>query len=406
MAAVPAPAKRILTFISSYEAPRGPNTVYANKMAQMPKPLTSMTVDEVIADGPRRTRQFGSSAAGLYQVMRDTLRTLKAQMGLTGRELFTADLQDQLGYQLLKQRGYTSFMAGSLSVTGFGLNLAKEWASFPVLAAQRGQHRQVARGQSYYAGDGLNKALVKPEAVEGMLRSLRASPIVSVADADLVSGVTAERAPVAADPTMHIPWWQRLFGAHQPKAPAAKARPGLHPNGSADLWDIQAALKAKGYYATGLLDGLDGTKTQAAVAQIRKDNDLGDGGIDAAFLAGLPTWPHSPVAAARQNMSVAAVVQHAPDVIKPPAWLATAGAGLMGLGGVDVSGISAKVQTGIDTGTAVVGQVQSAFGLVGSAYEFAVAHQTMLKFALGGILLWYGVNKVLNGIIKVRQALF
>lgn len=402
---VPAPAKRLLDFIAGYEAPRGYDTVYGNKMSQMPKPLTRMTVDEAIAQGSWRTKTFGSSACGRYQFMKATLSGLKASQRLTGNEVMTPDLQDRLGYALLLGRGYVKFMSGAMSLTAFGNEIAKEWASFPVLAATNGKRR----GQSYYAGDGLNHVLVGPEPVERVLTAMRAAPVVAVAEPQMVepdAPILAPRAPVAANPTVRIPWWQRLFGAHQPKAPAAKARPGLSPNGSPDLWDIQADLKARGYYSTGLLDGLDGGKTQAAVAQIRKDNGLGDGGIDAAFRAGLPTWPHAPVSTARKTMSIADVAQHAPEVIKPPAWLATAGAGLLGLGGVDVSGISQKVQAGVDTGTAVVGQVQTAFGLIGSIYEFAVAHQTMLKFALGGVLLWYGVNKVLNGIIKVRTALF
>ena len=394
-----APAKRLLDFIRGFEAPRGDDTVFGNKMSRMPKPITSMTIDEVIADGPRRTREFGSSAAGGLQFMTATLKTLKASLGLTGREVMTSDLQNRLGYALLLRRGYRDFMAGQTSVAVFGNEIAKEWASFPVLAPTNGKRR----GQSYYAGDGLNHVLVGPEPVEAVLQAMRADPVVTVAPAP---AVTAPRASVLPAPEVKIPWWQRIFGAHKPTPPAAKARPGLHPNGSADLWDIQAALKARGYYNTGLLDGLDGGKTQSAIAQIRKDNQLGDGGIDADFLAGLPGWPHAPVSNERAHMSVAEIAQHAPEVIKPPAWLATAGAGLLGLGGVDVSGISAKVQTGLDTGTAVVGQVQSAFGLIGSAYEFAVAHQTLLKFALGGLLVWYGVNKVLNGIIKVRAALF
>ncbi|WP_204327022.1 hypothetical protein, partial [Stenotrophomonas maltophilia] len=74
-----------------------------------------------------------------------------------------------MGFHLLERRGYSRFMAGRLSVTAFGLNLAKEWASFPVLRACNGQHRKVERGQSYYAGDGQNHALVTPEAIEALL---------------------------------------------------------------------------------------------------------------------------------------------------------------------------------------------------------------------------------------------
>ena len=56
----------------------------------------------------------------------------------------------------------------------FGKRLAQEWASFPVLAGTKGAKRTVARGQSYYAGDGLNKSLVTPEKVEAILRNVLA----------------------------------------------------------------------------------------------------------------------------------------------------------------------------------------------------------------------------------------
>src|SRR6185312_4179042 len=107
----------------------------------------------------------GSSAAGRYQFMRATLLGLRSELNLRGSQL----LQDRLGYHLLLRRGYDDFMAGKISRTEFGKRLAQEWASFPVLTVCKGAHRQLNRGQSYYAGDGLNKALVKPEKVEAVL---------------------------------------------------------------------------------------------------------------------------------------------------------------------------------------------------------------------------------------------
>ncbi|WP_298967773.1 hypothetical protein [uncultured Methylobacterium sp.] len=172
---VPAGAAVLLDFIASKEAPRGYGTVYGDNQDKLPKPLTGMTLDEVIAAGPGWTKRFGSSAAGRYQFMRATLQGLKTELRLTGRELLDPDLQDRLGFHLLKRRGYVEFMGGSLSVAGFGLRIAQEWASFPVLASTKGSNRQVSRGQSYYAGDGLNKALVSADAVEVVLLKARAA---------------------------------------------------------------------------------------------------------------------------------------------------------------------------------------------------------------------------------------
>lgn len=166
---VPPGAAILLDFIGDIEAPKGYGTIYANKQNTLPKPLTSMTVDEVIGAGPGWTRAHKSSAAGRYQFMNATLKDLKKELGLRGSQTFDANLQDRLGYHLLLRRGYASFMDGKLSVPAFGKLLAQEWASLPVLADTKGGSREVKRGQSYYAGDGLNKSLVKPEAVEAAI---------------------------------------------------------------------------------------------------------------------------------------------------------------------------------------------------------------------------------------------
>jgi len=346
-----------------------------------------MTIDEVIADGPRRTRSFGSSACGRYQFMTATLKGLVDQGRARGSDRMTPDVQDDMGLTLLARRGWTAFMAGSISQTEFGNRLAMEWASFPVLSPVNGKRR----GQSYYAGDGQNHALVSPESVERVLGSLRASP----------APISSVRTPTVPAATVGASWLSRWFA---PSSPSAKARPGLHSSGSADLWDVQAALKERGYYNSGLLDGLDGSKTQSAVAQIRKDNGLGDGGIDAQFLAGLPSWPHARVSAERANISVVAAAQHAPELFKPPAWLVTAGTGLLGLGGASGSGLMDQVQGGVAKFNDVSGQVQSAFAVAASVVGFVVEHKTWFFVLAGFLVLWKGVSALLRAWILVKQA--
>lgn len=177
---VPAGAALLLDFIAETETGRSDaskyGVVYAHKQDKLPKPITSMTVDEWIAAGRSWTRNHGSSAAGAYQFMNATLKGLKSELRLRGSQVMDPDLQDRLGYHLLLRRGYNDFMAGKLSRGAFAKNLAKEWASFPVLSATQGSKRTLKRGQSYYAGDGLNKALVKPEAVENILTAVRTVP--------------------------------------------------------------------------------------------------------------------------------------------------------------------------------------------------------------------------------------
>lgn len=134
-----------------------------------------MTIGELVDEQASFTKRFKSSASGGYQFMRKTLQDLSRELRLSGKQMFDPDLQDRLGYHLLKRRGYVEFMAGQISVNEFAKRLAMEWASFPVLVATKGQHQQLKRGQSYYDGDALNKALVKPEVIEEVLRKAKAA---------------------------------------------------------------------------------------------------------------------------------------------------------------------------------------------------------------------------------------
>ncbi|MCK8781119.1 hypothetical protein M0654_14120 [Rhizobium sp. NTR19] len=175
--AVPAHAMLLLEFI--YRTETGKNrpacyeVIYGHNQSKLPKPLTSMSLGEVIDAQADWTKRFKSSAAGAGQFMRATLIGIAKEIpALRGDVPFNGPLQDRLAYYLLLRRGYNDFIDGRTAIIAFGKALAQEWASFPVLADCKGAHRQVRRGQSYYAGDGLNKSLITPEMVEAMLRTV------------------------------------------------------------------------------------------------------------------------------------------------------------------------------------------------------------------------------------------
>ena len=164
----PAPAQRtnrinvssLLNLIGRVESNGNYNVSWGGKVAN----FTNMSVNQVL----EWQRQFvnggsPSSAVGKYQIIRKTLMGLKSRMGLNGNERFTPQLQDQMALELLKQRGLQSYLSGSLSESAFMLRIAQEWASFP----------RDASGRSYYAGDGLNKALVSPNTVVATLRQVK-----------------------------------------------------------------------------------------------------------------------------------------------------------------------------------------------------------------------------------------
>jgi muramidase (phage lysozyme) len=177
---VPPGAAYLLDWISHVETGwrdgnKGYDTIFGHRQKNLAalktRPITKRTVDEWIATMPWWGGK--SSASGRYQFMKATLRDLKTQLGLRGAQVMDENLQDRLGYHLLRRRGYDKWIAGQMSDVDFSTNLAKEWASLPVLKAMKGHHRTITRGQSYYVGDALNKSLVKPEKFEQALREAR-----------------------------------------------------------------------------------------------------------------------------------------------------------------------------------------------------------------------------------------
>lgn len=405
---VPPSAAYILDFIGSKEAPKGYNTVYGNR--KMPKLLTTMTFDEVVADGPRRTREYGSSACGRYQFMSatldapKTLADLKGEMKLTGNEKFSADLQDRMGLHLLKRRGYDKFVNGTLSATGFGLNLAKEWASFPALKATKGAHRNVSRGQSYYAGDGVNKALVSAADVETVLQHA-----LTLARASVAPPVTT--APVAAPKPVSggiggalASMWASL----NPKPASAAVIP---LNADPIVWNIQTLLKERNYMANGRIDGFDGPKTRDAIAAIRKDNGMGDGGIDDEFLKRLPGFGPRPVSAERVNASTTQAYgmakEQAPDLTANVGtmWKSGLGSLILGSGGLaQASGALDTVKNAGDKANDVLGTVQTVFATLAGGVQFIVTHWQWFVVAFGIYLLLRAASAALNLVIRIRQA--
>lgn len=152
-----------------------------------------MTVAQVLAAQKGWSKAHGSGAAGAYQFMRATLAGLLKEVAwLRGDHRFDAALQDRLALHLLNRRGLAAFLAGEIGRAEFARRLAMEWASLPVLTDSKGSRQRVRRGQSYYAGDGQNRALVRPERLEGVLgAALAASKQLGEANREI------EAAPVA-----------------------------------------------------------------------------------------------------------------------------------------------------------------------------------------------------------------
>lgn len=248
---VPAGAARLLDFIRDTEVGTetrpGYDVIFGFNQNRLPKPVTSMTIDEVLASQRSWTQRFGSSATGGYQFMRATLGGLKTELRLRGGQVLDPNLQDRLGFHLLKRRGYESFVSGRMDVVEFGKRLAQEWASFPVLAAVKGAHQPLTRGQSYYAGDRLNKALVPPERVEAVL-----AEVLELAKASAAAPIAKPEGE--PDPELfHEPEAGELILPVEPHAPKEPAVPVPTPIEQASKAAGAAKGAAKGSAVAGAL---------------------------------------------------------------------------------------------------------------------------------------------------------
>lgn len=355
---VPAGAAKLLDFIGSIEAPEGYGTVYNNKQAQLAKPLTSMTVGQIIGAKPTFTKRFGSSACGRYQFMRDTLAGLVEQGAASKSNVFSEDLQDRLGYALLKRRGYARFVAGRITRTQFGKALAQEWASFPVLAATTGAKRDIKRGETFYVGDGLNKVLTTPAKVEAVLDQVlklskakpKSKPIIA-APAEVPMPARKPEGlglPPAVDDDEDV-------ASIEPEAPDLPDNTDPSP---ALARKVQQLLKDKGYHEVGMVGTAWGPRSKDTLAAWKASwnrrhpespVELMDI-VDDDVVAKLESDEHRPV-------SIERATAEAKDLPDDTSWFnrlwnrVLAGLGIAGAGG-------AVVTTETDNGTNALEKVE------------------------------------------------
>lgn len=148
----------ILDLIGKYEAAGGNyNIVHGGAIL----PLTNMTVQDVL--NWQKTSIDASSkyvAAGKYQIIHETMKGLVETLDIETDELFDEDMQDYMALALLERRGFYDYLDGKTDLNTMVFNLSKEWAAFP----------KDETGVSFYAGDGVNKALVSyKEVVESLI---------------------------------------------------------------------------------------------------------------------------------------------------------------------------------------------------------------------------------------------
>ena len=150
----------LLALVRALEAPRGYDDYERRIPLAPPKPLTAMTLGEVL-DWQSRVRDAGapSTAAGGYQVIRATLARLVRQHGLDRTALFDPAMQDRLARLLVAECGDPGPPSRHPHVADC---LAGIWAALPLTSGPR-------KGQSAYRGVASNRALTDPETVLAVL---------------------------------------------------------------------------------------------------------------------------------------------------------------------------------------------------------------------------------------------
>lgn len=149
-AAVTDPKTRgLLDFIGSIEGPAGYDDYYRGVSSGPPRPLTSMTIREVLAWQDSIDASSPSEAAGRYQIMEDTLRGMVRANGINLDRRYDANTQDELAEILLKGRGWNP---NSTDYIRMGNSIAHEWAALPMCSG-------IKKGRSAYDGLAGNHSL-------------------------------------------------------------------------------------------------------------------------------------------------------------------------------------------------------------------------------------------------------
>jgi len=153
----------LLTFIRALEAPRGYTDYERRIRIPPPKPLTAMTVGEVL-DWQVRVRRSGapSTAAGGYQVIYPTLKRLVTKYGISRARIFDAGTQDHMARLLIGECGAPG---PKRNHPRYGNCLAGIWAALPLTHGPR-------KGRSAHHGVAGNKALTHPDIVLDLLAGL------------------------------------------------------------------------------------------------------------------------------------------------------------------------------------------------------------------------------------------
>ena len=170
--------RKLLDLIAKGEAVRGRDPYLSLWPSTVEPGIIQLTLDEVQQFQQQRIDAgYASSACGRYQFIKQTLKECIGYLGVDPKTTrFTPVIQDRLIIARLKAvRKMNEWLADDPNwpTHKFMIKLAQEFASMPVPYEIQGQNRVVAKGESYYAGDRLNKSNHDPDAVHRELEDIK-----------------------------------------------------------------------------------------------------------------------------------------------------------------------------------------------------------------------------------------
>lgn len=379
---VPRGAAVLLGYIAELETARNGDAAYQTVIAHMnekgalPKPITDMTLEELLAEQTRWVRGLkqASGAAGAFQIIRPTLVGLIKQFKVPLSAKFSPGLQDAFGYALLQRRGFDKFMSGALPLKAFGNELAKEWASLPLLSTVRRKvgktSRTLHRGQSYYDGVAGNKSLDGAMAFEAVLsEALNEGTRTEHVGGGGAGGHATESAPIGDFP---------VKGAKDDEIVA----------------QVQRRLKELGYTEIGNVDGDFGDFTEKAIVIFRLDAGLPLGGtIDSSLLVALAKAKPREIATARQDATPKEVREAAPEA--KTNWLTK----VAGFWGMIVTAVGAFINWAVSSIGDIREFTQPFFDILGAIPWWGYA----AVFFVGAGWLYVNGRKGLNASVEAVQ---
>lgn len=135
--------------------------------------FTEMSIDEVLQWQDDFVKQGNpSSAVGKYQIIRPTLQSLVRDLRVDKQAPFDTAMQDSLAIALMERRGSIAFVDNEMTKEQFAHELSKEWAALPAVTGN-------SPAQSYYEGDGLNKARITVKEISMVIETFEANARMS-----------------------------------------------------------------------------------------------------------------------------------------------------------------------------------------------------------------------------------